>query len=116
MLSANVLQRLRKDINLSILPPQKMRVSTCLRQFYNVTYPMKLIRCLGFYSKCILALRWRLPETITSIWSKCTKCRKVVCILVVTAAAIPGSTGSMQKRRSEEHTSELQSQSNLVCR
>src|SRR2546427_9273972 len=29
---------------------------------------------------------------------------------------VPGSVRTRQRRRSEEHTSELQSQSNLVCR
>src|SRR5215207_1772042 len=98
MLNENVLQPPRKDINLNILPPQKMQVLTCLRLFYNVTYPMKWIYCLEIYSKRTLVRRRRLPETTTSIWNRCAKCRKVACILAVTAAAIHGSTGSMQKR------------------
>src|SRR2546430_4988568 len=42
------------------------------------------------------------------------RCRAVAALIV--PSACDGATPARQARRSEEHTSELQSQSNLVCR
>src|SRR5688572_31929137 len=66
------------------------------------------------------------PSDDLTIWLRCTRVsRRAACLLRVVSAvswvsALARSRSCMRSkaaaRRSEEHTSELQSQSNLVCR
>src|SRR2546430_13758916 len=60
------------------------------------------------------------PQTaqlVDAFWSSCPPIRGRACQRVLQDGAGPGALrGSLCPCRSEEHTSELQSQSNLVCR
>src|SRR5688572_32499516 len=70
--------------------------------FFNVTAPTE-IYTLSLHDA--LPISW--PGTGSAESPEATRCLRIVSI---------SSAGRFYRARSEEHTSELQSQSNLVCR
>src|SRR2546430_6879039 len=57
-----------------------------------------------------------MKPTTNMTWHICKKDMKLLWPFVLGAAGIQFTSAGMRYARSEEHTSELQSQSNLVCR
>src|SRR2546430_11736764 len=75
-----------------------------------------LFRSILFYDCFSCSLKPRYVEPLIPIKASCVASKSTIVTFLKSMLTKTAQNTNVQPKRSEEHTSELQSQSNLVCR